>query len=245
MIGTTLNVAGILIGGILGLARKTPVSAANQNRLKIALGAFIAFFGLRLTWLGLNGPILQILKQLAIVMVALMLGRLAGRLLHLQKASNRVGGFARGRMNAAKPNDPNRFTNGFLTCSALFCAAPLGIVGAICEGLPVSGAPSGNFYPLLIKAVMDGLAAMGFVSIFGWGVICSAVPVLVFQGTITLLCARFLAPALSAALMDSINATGGLLIFCMVLIIFEIRKVEITDYLPGLVVAPLLTWWLR
>jgi uncharacterized membrane protein YqgA involved in biofilm formation len=81
---------------------------------------------------------------------------------------------------------------------------------------------------------------------FGFGVMLSAVPVLVFQGTITLLCARFLLPYLDQHnLLDSVNATSGLLIFCVALIIFEIRKIELTDYLPALVFAPLLTYWFR
>jgi uncharacterized protein len=238
VIGTILNVAGIVAGGIAGLAWKTPLSVARQHFFKAVLGVSTVVCGLWLTVISLHGSLLQILKQFAIVLGALMLGKLAGRLLHLQKASNRLGQFARGRIAAARPEDPNRLTNGFLTCSALLCAAPLGILGAVQDGL------SGYYYALAIKAVMDGLAVMGFVSMFGWGAALSAVPVLVFQGTITLLCARFLQPALGAALIDSINATGGLLVFCVALLIFEIRKVEVTDYLPSLVLAPLLTWWL-
>jgi uncharacterized membrane protein YqgA involved in biofilm formation len=71
----------------------------------------------------------------------------------------------------------------------------------------------------------------------------SAVPVLFFQGTITILCARFLLPILTDhGLLYSVNLTGGLLIFCVSLIIFEVRKIEVTDYLPSLVCAPALTW---
>jgi uncharacterized membrane protein YqgA involved in biofilm formation len=241
-IGTLLNVSGIVIGGIAGLAKKTPLSAANQSFLKVALGAFTAFCGLRLTWisLNLNGTVLQTLKQLGIVLLALVAGRLVGRLLRLQKTSNRLGQFARERIAAAKPDNPDRFNEGFRVCAVLFCAAPLGILGAIHDGL------SGYISPLALKGVMDGLAAMGFVSIFGWGVVLSAVPLLVFQGTLTLLCARFLLPWLQAHnLVDPLNATGGLLIFCVALIIFEIRKIELTDYLPSLCFAPLFAWWLR
>jgi hypothetical protein len=241
-IGTLLNASGILIGGIAGLAKRKPLSAAHQNFLKVALGAFTVFYGLRLTWLSLdlNGTVLHILKQLGIVLLAMGAGRLAGRLLHLQRASNRLGRFARERIAAAKPDSPDRFTEGFRVCAILFCAAPLGILGAIHDGL------AGYFGPLAVKAVMDGLATMGFVAIFGWGVALAAVPVLVFQGTITLLCARFLQPWLQAHhLLDPVNATGGLLIFCVALIIFEIRKIELTDYLPSLVFAPLLAWWLH
>jgi uncharacterized membrane protein YqgA involved in biofilm formation len=79
---------------------------------------------------------------------------------------------------------------------------------------------------------------------FGGGVLLAAVPVLVFQGTISLACARYALPFLEAhGLTDSVNATGGFLIFCVALVIFEIRKIQVTDYLPALVIAPLLTWW--
>lgn len=240
MVGTWLNVIGIVLGGIFGLLWKKPISAANQFFFKAVLGALTVLCGLRLTWTSLNGTVLQVFKQLLIVVVALALGRITGRLLHLQKSSNRLGQFARDKMQAATSNHPNRFSDGFCVCALLFCAAPLGIVGAISDGL------AGYYFPLGIKALMDGLGAMGFVAMFGFGVMLSAVPVLVFQGTITLLAARFLLPYLDAhALLDSVNATSGLLIFCVALIIFEIKKIEITDYLPALIFAPLLTYWFR
>ena len=185
--GTLLNAIGIVAGGIFGLS-KTPFSADNQNFSKIALAAFTTFCGLRLTWISLNGSMPHLLKHLGIVLLALVLGKLAGRLLHLQKASNRLGRYARERISAARPDDPDRFYHGFLVCTALFCAAPLGIIGAIQDGL------SGYFLPLAAKAFMDGLATMGFISMFGAGVVFSVVPVLVLEGTITLLCARFAQP---------------------------------------------------
>lgn len=238
MTGTILNAGAIVLGGIVGLAWKKMPAAKSQIFFKTALGAFTIFFGLRLTWLSLNGSSIQIVKQIAVIILALASGKFTGRLLRLQKNSNRIGQFARERMAAAKLNDPNRFTTGFLVCTALFCAAPIGILGAIHDGL------SNYAGPLAVKAVMDGLAAMSFVSIFGAGVLLSAIPVLLFQGTISLVCARFLEPWLdSHGLVDSVDATGGLLIFCVALVIFEIRKIEVTDYLPSLIFAPLLTWW--
>jgi uncharacterized membrane protein YqgA involved in biofilm formation len=239
VIGTFLNVAGILAGGLIGLTWKKPLSPANQSFFKVALGAFTVFYGLRLTVIHLHLPFVQLLKQLAIVVVSLMLGRLTGRLLRLQKNSNRLGQFARDRMARATPESPTRFNDGFAVCALLFCAAPLGILGAVHDGL-------GNYYfPLAVKAVMDGLAAMSFVAMFGWGVLFSAVPVLVFQGTISLLCLRFILPSLAENQLDAISATGGLLIFCVGMLIFEIKKIEVTDYLPSLVFAPLLAYFLH
>ena len=110
--------------------------------------------------------------------------------------------------------------HGFKTCAALFCAAPLAILGSVQDGL------SGYYYPLAVKAVMDGLATMGFVRLFGWGVTLAALPVLAFQGTITLACSQFLKPGLETrGLLDPVNAVGGLLVFCVALVILELKRI--------------------
>ena len=239
MIGTILNVSGILLGGIVGLIRRKPLSPQREAFCKVALGAFTVFYGLRLTWLSLNGSWFQILKQLLIAVLSLIVGRLIGRLLRLQEISNSIGRNARARITNVNPNDPRRMSAGFKACAALYCASPLGILGAVQDGI------SDYFYPLAIKGVIDGLATMGFVMMFGWGVILAALPVLAFQGSIWLLCAHVIRPFLQAhaqiPLVDSINAVGGLLIFCLALIILGIKKLEVADYLPSLLVAPLVT----
>lgn len=241
MVGTILNVAGILVGGAIGLARRKPLSPARESFFKVGLGVFAVYYGLRLTWLSLNGPWLHIFKQLLIAVLALMLGKLVGGLLRLQKMSNHLGRAARERISAAQPNDSRRVSEGFKACAALFCAAPLGILGALQEGLL-----PGYFYPLAVKAVMDGLATMGFVAIFGSGAMLSALPVLAAQGTFTLLSSQFLKPFLEQrGLVDSVNAAGGLLVFCVGLVIFNLKKIALADYLPSLAFAPLLTWWWR
>src|SRR5580765_2769126 len=103
MLGTILNATGIFLGGVIGLTRKRALPATSEAFFKVALGAFTVFYGLRLTWLSLNGSWTQILKQLLIVVLALMVGKLTGHLLHLQKLSNRIGRDARDRMAAATP----------------------------------------------------------------------------------------------------------------------------------------------
>ena len=242
MLGTILNVAGILVGGAVGLVRRRSLSAARESFFKVGLGAFAVYYGLRLTWLSLNGSLPQVLKQLLIVLLAMSLGKLTGRLLRLQDWSNRLGRGARERIAAAKPGDPARASEGFKVCAALFCAAPLGILGSLQDGL------SGYAYPLGIKAVMDGLATMGFVSLFGSGTLLAALPVLAVQGTLTLATAQYLRPFLQAhglGLLDSINAVGGLLVFSVALVILELKRLELAEYLPSLVLAPVLTWLLH
>lgn len=242
MIGTILNVVGIIAGGLVGLSRRKPLSPASEAYFKVILGAFTVFYGLRLSWQSVSGSFAEVLKQVLIVVLALGIGKAIGRLLHLQKMSNRVGQWARENINSAKPEDPDRNNKGFKTCAALFCAAPLGILGSVQDGLSLSE----YFYPLAIKGVMDGLASMGFVSLFGPGVLLAAVPVLALQGSITMVSSRVLEPVLSLHnLVNPINAVGGMLVFCVALVILGIKRIELADYLPSLLVAPLLSFLWR
>jgi uncharacterized membrane protein YqgA involved in biofilm formation len=239
MTGTILNVLGILIGAGIGLVRRRPLSPANESFFQIMLAVFTVWYGLRLTWISFSGGFLQVLKQILILLLALILGKLLGQLLRLQQLSNHLGRGARERITeAAKPGAKPGFNDGFVACAALFCAAPLGLVGALQEGI------SGYFYPLAVKAVMDGLAAMGFVSLFGWSVMVAALPVLALQGTITLATAQYARPWLEAHnLIDPINLVGGMIVFSVALVILGLKRIELANYLPSLVIAPLMAWF--
>lgn len=242
MVGTWINVAGIVLGSICGLLWRNSISTSNQLLIKVLLGALLALSGLRLAWVGLSagGSFGSVLKHLLLAVVALAVGRLTGRLMHLQKGSNWLGQYARRKMTELTPEHPHRFSDGFTVCTLLFCAAPLGIVGALSDGL------DGYFFPLALKGVMDGLGAMSFVAMFGAGVVLSSVPLLLFQGLITLAAARYLLPLLEQHnLLHPVQATAGLLIFCVSIVVFEIKKIEVTDYLPSLAVAPLIAFWLK
>lgn len=242
MLGTFLNVSGIVAGGLLGLAGRPKLTVATESWLKVSLAALTVFFGLRLVWMSFNGSLLHMLKQLGLLLLALSLGKIAGQLLRLQKFSNRLGQKARERIANAKPGAPRRAGEGFKTCAVLFCAAPLGMAGALADGLNLSG----YAYPLALKGVIDGLATLSLATLFGWGVLWSALPVLVFEGGITLVSARWFEPFLTShLLLDSVNAVAGLLIFCVALVMLGLKRIELTDYLPSLVFAPLLAWFFR
>jgi len=239
MIGTILNAAGILIGGILGLTLRRQLTAATQVGLKGALGVLVIFVGLKTTWMSLGGGFWLVLKQLAIVILALTLGRLTGRLLRLQKNLNSLGQYAKERFAKAGTDKSQRWSEGFITCTILFCVGPMAILGSIQDGL------DGKWHTLGAKAIMDGLATMAFVGTFGWGAMLAVVPVVAYQGTISL-AAKSLAPFFqdpaNAPLLAALNATGGLLVFCIALIILELKKIELADYLPSLAWAPFIAW---
>jgi hypothetical protein len=235
-LGTLLNAAGILMGGLLGLTLRRQFTNATQVALKGALGVLVIFIGLKTTWTSLGGSFGTVAKQVTIVILALTLGRLTGRLFHLQKGLNRLGQYAKKRFAQSNPDKPQRWSEGFITCTILFCVGPMAIIGSIEDGL------DGKWQTLGAKALMDGLATMACVGTFGWGAILAVVPVVAYQGSITL-AARFVAPWLNdPALMNSLNATGGLLVFCIALLILELKKIELADYLPSLAWAPLITW---
>jgi uncharacterized membrane protein YqgA involved in biofilm formation len=235
MTGAFLNAMGILLGAMFGLALRRPLSARAQNFFRRALGAAAVFFGLRLVWLGVNGTFWPCVKQIFIALLAVTLGNWIGKLLRLQKISNRLGRFADSLISNAQSVAPRKNSGGFTACTILFCAAPLGLLGAVTDGL------SGDFYLLAVKAVMDALAMTGFVKMFGWPSALSAFPVYFFLGAATFACQFFAKPFLDAhGLADPVNVAGGLIACAVALVIFEIRKVELTNYLPALAVAPLL-----
>ena len=244
--GAFLNASGILIGGLFGLVLRKPLSFRTQVFLRSALGAFTVFFGLQLVWLSVGGTVLSTLKQMLIALLAVTLGFWVGKLLHLQKISNGLGRFAGNSITSAQSNAPRKVVVGFSACAVLFCAAPLGLVGAVTDGLPPQGGQFGYFWLLAIKAVMDGLAMIGFVKIFGWPSALSAFPVFAFLGGITLACRVWAGPFLEAhGLVDPVNAAAGLVVCAIALMIFEVRRVELANFLPALVIAPLLAWLLQ
>jgi len=238
MIGTLLNVAAILTGGIIGLTVAKNLSTKVQQRLKFLLGAFIVYAGFSLVWNSIGGSFGRVVKQLGIVMLALILGHATGKLMRLQKGMNRLGQYARERFSDAPTAQTSRWSEGFITCSLLYCVGPMALLGAIEEG------STGVFRTLATKAVLDGLSTLAFAKTFGWGVLLSAIPVLAYQGTLTL-AAMQIEPLLNDKLLvDSVNATGGFLVVFVSLIVLDVKKVPLADYLPSLVFAPLLTAWL-
>jgi len=238
-VGTMLNAIGIIAGGILGLLLRRQMTTATQLALKGMLGVLVIYVGLSTAWASLGGGFGSVIKQLFIVILALTLGRITGRLLGIQKSLNKLGQYAKERFTKAADHQSNRWSEGFVTCTILYCVGPMAILGSIQDGL------DGRWQTLGAKAVIDGLATMAFVGTFGWGAIAAVVPVVAYQGTITF-AAKTLAPFFhdpaNGALLHSINATGGLLVFCIALVILELKKFEIADYLPSLAWAPLITW---
>jgi uncharacterized protein len=244
--GAFINALGILVGGLLGLTALQPLSLRLQVFFRSLLGVGTVFFGLQLVWVSVSGTFLSAAKQLFIAALAVTLGFWTGKLLRLQKLSNRLGRYAAGLIASAQSAPAHKIRDGFLACVILFCAAPLGLVGAVTDGLPAGDNQTGFFYLLAVKAAMDGLAMTGFVKTFGWPSALSAFPVFAFLSGITLACRLWAWPWLATnELVAPVNAAAGLIACAIALMIFEVRRVELANFLPGLALAPLLAWWLK
>ena len=240
MIGTLLNAGAILGGGFFGVSSKKDLSQHNQLRLKGLLGALTVYVGLNTVWVSVNGSVPRVIKQLGIVLLALLAGNATGRLLRLQKAVSHLGHSAAAKFSKAANSKRFHNTNEALAiCAVFFCVSPMSVLGAVQDGL------AGDCRTLAIKAALDGFSAVAFARVLGGGVLLSAIPVLAWQGTLTLLFAA-LKPWLEGHhLLDAILATAGLLTTLLCLVIFDVKKVPMADYLPSLIYAPLITAWWR
>jgi uncharacterized protein len=163
-----------------------------------------------------------------------VLGHLVGKLCGIQTAMNQLGQSAKTKLEAVAAKHSHAPSDGFMAATILFCAAPLGMVGALEDGL------AGYFAPLAIKAAMDGLAAFSFARMFGWTAALSAIPVAALLSGFTLLGERLEPLLRQHDVLGVVHASSGLIITYVALVIFEVKKVEIANYLPALVVAPLL-----
>jgi uncharacterized protein len=228
--GAVINAIGILLGAFIGLSWQRAPSLRTQLFFRNIIGALTFFLGLRLIYLTLGGTFWACAKEAFIAFLSVVLGFWAGKLLRFQKMSNYLGRLSGNAIAAAQRNPEQKSSDAFNAC-----AAPLGIIGAITDGI------SGYFYFLTVKAAMDALAMIGFVKIFDWPAAASAFPVLVFFSVVTLGVQLDIKPHLSPAELDSIGAAAGLVACLITVVIFEVRRVELANFLPALAVAPVLT----
>ncbi len=243
--GTVVNVLTVLVGAGLGVLVGNRLPERTRDVVTDALGLVtllvaglnaLSVTDVRLSdRVGGSAPVL-------IVLGSLLIGGICGSLLRIESRLEGFGGWLQARMTShAGSEERRRFIEGFVAASLLFCVGPLTILGSLSDGLG-NGADQ-----LLLKATLDGFAAIAFASSFGWGVAAAALVVGVVQGSLTLVGAA-LGQLLPEAQLLAVTATGGLLLVGVALRLLKIKLVPVGDLLPALVVAPLLTalvTWLR
>jgi uncharacterized protein len=220
--GTLLNAGTVLIGGLLG----TFLGDRLPERLRVAvvrgIGLFTVVMGVRFAIDTAN---------LLYLLGSILIGGIIGTLLALDLRLDRVGAALQRRLTVA--GQTSTVSEAFVTASIVFCVGPLTFLGSIQNGL------TGDASLLVIKSVLDGFTAAALAAALGWGVLLTIVVILVYQGGLALGAAS-LAHALSDAQLREMNAVGGLLILGVGLKLLEIRDVKVADFLPAILVAPVL-----
>jgi hypothetical protein len=227
-LGTIVNAAAIVVGGIIGMLFKSKISERFQDIIMQVLGVSTMFIGASgalkgmfvITDSGLD-------TQNTMLMIAsLTIGALAGELVNIEDKMERLGEWLKEK---ARSSGDNKFVEGFVTASLTVCIGAMAVVGAIEDGI------SGNHATLFTKAILDFVIIMVLAAAYGKGVVFSAIPVAVLQGTITL-CARLIEPILTESSIANLSFIGSVLIFCVGVNLAFGKKFKVGNMLPAVIV---------
>jgi len=237
-LGTLINVVAILVGASLGVLvghrlqkRTSEVVTDTLGLVTLVLGALniVALSDQEfVNAVGGGGTLL-------VVLASLLIGGISGSLLRLEQRLEGFGAFLQRRFQGSGSSETKKkFIDGFVAASLIFTIGPLAILGALSDGL------GQGIDQLALKSALDGFASIAFAASMGWGVAASAIPVALWQGSITLL-AVLVGATVAEAAISAMTATGGILLLGVGLRLLNIRQVSVADMLPALIVAPLIT----
>lgn len=222
MIGTFVNTATVIIGSTIGLFLGKKLHDRYAQIFFQAVGLFTIAIGVNM-----------ILKSqhMLLVIISLVIGSLIGEWVNLERKAELFGNRIKTKLKLG--ND--RFTEGLTASFLLFCIGSMTIMGAIQEGL--------GFTPeiLLTKAVMDGFSSIVLASAFGIGVLFSAIPLLLFQGGLTLV-VMLVGKQFSPEIIIELTTVGGVLLIGLGINILDIKKLRIINMLPSILFICLFVW---
>jgi uncharacterized protein len=237
-LGTVLNVVAIVVGAGVGVLIGHRLPERTRRAVTDALGLVTLVIG------ALNIVALKDADYVAavggggtllVVLAALLVGGIVGSLLRIEDRMESVGAWLQRRFQrGAGSESTSRFVEAFVDTSLVFCIGPLAVLGALSDGL------GKGIDQLALKSTLDAFASLAFAASLGWGVAASALAVGVWQGLLTVLGA-VLGSFMSAALIASLTATGGVLLLGVGLRLLNLRAVPVGDLLPALLLAPVFT----
>jgi len=227
MLGTLINMGAIIAGSLIGLIIGNRFSARIRETIIAGLGLFTLGYGL-LTFLDSNNPLIPL--------GGLLVGALLGEWWNIETGLENFGRFLKRIFIKEDSYQTNqvRFVEGFVTASLIFCIGPMAILGSVQDGM------TGSIELLAIKSTLDGFAAIAFASSLGIGVLFSALSILLYQGSITLLSGYF-SRVFSNSMINEMTAVGGLILMAIAISsLLQIKKIRTGSYLPALVITPLI-----
>ncbi|MBS7605030.1 MAG: DUF554 domain-containing protein [Candidatus Bathyarchaeia archaeon] len=223
MQGTLVNAIAVIIGSLIGLALRRSFPERIKKIVFQGIGLVTLFIGFQMTMKTGN---------LIILFFSVIIGAVIGEFLNIEGHIESFGNLIKSKFSSKE----DKFVEGFITAFLIFCMGSMTIIGSIEDGL------NGNPSILYAKSVLDGFASISLSSALGVGVLFSAIPLLLYQGGITIL-ASLLKDFFRGVVINEVSAAGGIILIGLGINILEIRKMRVTNLLPSLIVSAVLAYF--
>ena len=233
--GTIINTAAVILGGVLGFLLKNGVMKRFEKILMQANGLAVVF-------IGLSGALKYMLvvedgnlstRGTMLLIFSLVIGSIIGEWINIEAKMEILGEKIK---KAARIKNDNRFVDGFVTTSLIICIGAMAIVGAMQDGL------TGDSSMLVAKALLDFIIVAILTATYGIGAAFSAIPIFVYQGSITLIAVLF-GSVISDGLIAELSFVGSTLIFCVGVNLIREKTFRVANMLPALLVPMVVEIW--
>lgn len=223
MQGTLVNAIAVIIGSLIGLALRRSFPERIKKIVFQGIGLVTLFIGFQMTMKTGN---------LIILFFSVTIGAVIGEFLNIEGHIEDFGNLIKSKFSSKE----DKLVEGFITAFLIFCMGSMTIIGSIEDGL------NGNPSILYAKSVLDGFASISLASALGVGVLFSAIPLLLYQGGITIL-ASLLKDFFREVVINEVSAAGGIILIGLGINILEIRKMRVSNLLPSLIVSAVLAYF--
>jgi uncharacterized membrane protein YqgA involved in biofilm formation len=230
LLGTLVNAAAIIVGSLLGRLLSGIPDSIRQTVMQ-GIGLAVVLLGLKMSFETNN---------ILLLIMSMVIGSIVGEVLGIEKGLNQAGHWLEQKLGGSKQGS---IATGFVTATLVYCIGAMAVLGAMDSGL------RNNHDILYTKAMLDGFSAIIFTSTLGIGVMFSAVPVLLYQGMIAMLSTQIyglVSKEMLDAILVELTAVGGLMIVAIGINILELKKINVANMLPALVIAalgvPIMEW---
>ncbi|PIC74624.1 DUF554 domain-containing protein [Sporosarcina sp. P17b] len=227
LFGSLFNVFTIIVGTLIGRFLYA-IPERMKETIMYGIGMAVVAIGLQMTFET---------TQIVIVILSIVIGAILGEIIDLDQKVNQLGHWIERKLPTKKAGP--RIAQGFVTATLFFCVGSMAIIGAIDSGL------RNDHNVLVMKGILDGFTSIIFSSTLGIGVAFAAVPLFIYQGSITFLAtflSRFVPDELMELFISEMTATGGLMIAAIGLNLIGLTKIRVANFIPGIgVVAIIVT----
>ena len=220
MTGTIINIFTVFIGSMVGLLIRSKIPETYKTILLLAIGLLSLVIGIQMAFKT---------EEILLMMSALLFGAISGQFMDINKKIELFADILKKKFTSQ--ND-KYFSEGFITASIIFCVGPMTILGALNDGL------KGDYDLLAIKSILDGFTSIALSATFGIGVMFSIITILIIQGGISLF-ATFADSFLSELMIAEMTAVGGVMIIAIGIVILDIKKIKVANFLPALIYSPI------